>query len=139
MRIEGRIFKRKETGKFWAVEVPALGVHTQGRSRKEAYEMAKDAIETVIDADGFKVNIHPLDHDFFAVTANVTKLLVAAIIKRKRLEKGFTAQQVADRMGEKSVTGYLRYEQGISLPSLEKLSDIMIAIDPSYEPVLKIA
>jgi len=41
-------------------------------------------------------------------------------------------------MGEKSVTGYLRYEQGKVLPSLEKLSQIMVAIDPYLEPVLKI-
>lgn len=138
MKIAGRLIKNSETAKFWAVEIPSLGIHTQGRSKKEAYEMAKDAIETVIDQKGFHAEVIPMDEDFFAITANDTKMLIAAIIKRQRALKGLTAAQVAHNMGEKSVTGYLRYEQGKSLPSIEKLTEIMVAIDPALEPILKI-
>ncbi len=35
--------------KILAVEFPALGIHTQGKSKAEAYEMAKDALEAVVD------------------------------------------------------------------------------------------
>jgi predicted RNase H-like HicB family nuclease len=138
MKIAGRLIRNAQTGKFWAVDIPSLGIHTQGKSKKEAYEMAKNAIETVIDQPRFQVEIQPMDDDFFSITANDAKILVAAIIKRQRARKGLTAAQVAHNMGEKSVTGYLRYEQGKTLPSIEKLSDILIAIDPFLEPVLKI-
>jgi predicted RNase H-like HicB family nuclease len=138
MKIDGRLARNAETGKFWAVDIPSLGIHTQGKTKKEAYEMAKNAVETIIDQPGFQVDIQPMDDNFFSITANDAKKLVAAIIKRQRSLKGLTAAQVALKMGEKSVTGYLRYEQGKTLPSIEKLSDILIAIDPFLEPVLKI-
>lgn len=138
MRIEGKIFKNAETGNYYAVEVPALGIHTQGKSKKEAYEMAKDAIETVIDVEGFQVSIQPQKDGSFAVSASDMKPLISKILKQKRSEWNLTAKEVADKMGEKSITGYLRYEQGKVLPTIEKLSDIMTAIDPSLEPILKI-
>ncbi len=39
MRLFGRMY---EDGGFWVVEIPLLEAMTQGRSREEALEMAKD-------------------------------------------------------------------------------------------------
>ena len=67
MRFEGYLVK---SGKFWAVEIPLLHIHTQGRSRKDAYAMAKDAIESLLEEKEFKVRIHPGQADTFAIEAN---------------------------------------------------------------------
>ena len=56
MRFGGRVIK---IDRYWAVEVPILGVVTQGRTKKEAYEMIADAIETLINKEGFKVEVYP--------------------------------------------------------------------------------
>lgn len=134
MKLEGYL---KKVGSYWAVEFPPLGVHTQGRSKKDAYEMAKDAIETVADHT-FTVDIEASGDLTFTVEASDQKKLISYILKRSRTLSGLTAKQVAMRMKEKSITGYLRYEQGKSTPSIEKFSEILTAIDPSKEPVLKI-
>ena len=38
MRVEGR-FCTGRSGKWWAIEVPILDIYTQGRTKKEAFEM----------------------------------------------------------------------------------------------------
>ena len=43
MRFEGRV---KKDGRFWLVEIPAFDAVTQGRTKREAFEMAEDLIET---------------------------------------------------------------------------------------------
>ncbi len=50
-----------------------------------------------------------------------------------------TLAEVARRLGQKSPNAYARYEQGKSLPTVEKLYKLMKAIDPSFEPILKVA
>ena len=40
MKIEGKLIK---SGKWWAVEIPLLLVHTQGKTKRQAYLMAADA------------------------------------------------------------------------------------------------
>ena len=50
MKIEGKI---KKSGKWWAVEVPLLLVFTQGKTKKSALLMIKEAIEELIDVKGF--------------------------------------------------------------------------------------
>lgn len=138
MKIEGRVFKNKDTGKFYAVEVPALSLHTQSRTLKEAYEMAKEAIEIAINKTDFTVEIIPAKDGIFHVRSSNLKYLLAGILRSKRLDRGLTASQVATAMNEKSVTGYLRYERAESEPSMNKFTEILLAMDSNLEPVLKI-
>ncbi len=39
LRLSG---KMEKAGKYWAIEVPLLYIYTQGRTKKEAFEMLKD-------------------------------------------------------------------------------------------------
>jgi len=54
MRLSGRVFK---VGRYWAVEVPMLGVVTQGRTRKEVFEMIADAIQALANKRAFHVEV----------------------------------------------------------------------------------
>ena len=56
MRFSGRIFRE---GKYWAIEVPVLDVVTQGRTRREAYSMIGDAVESLVNKKDFKVTVFP--------------------------------------------------------------------------------
>ena len=81
MKIEGKI---KRSGKWWAVEVPLLLVFTQGRTKKSALLMIKEAIEELIDVKGFEVSIDNVQAGTFSVAANNTKWLMAFILKQQR-------------------------------------------------------
>ena len=65
--------------------------------------------------------------------------MIALMLKRQREAHRLTLAEVARRLGQKSPNAYARYEQGKSLPTVEKLNKLMKAIDPECEPILKVA
>jgi predicted RNase H-like HicB family nuclease len=138
MRFEGRTWKDKGS-KYWLIEVPLLDVTTQGTSKKDAYRMIADAIETLIHQKGFKINARSTGRENFTIGANDENALIALMLKRQREAHHLTLVEVANRLGQKSPNAYARYEQGKSVPTVEKLKQLMKAIDPGFEPVLKIA
>lgn len=138
MRFEGRIWKDKGS-KYWLVEVSLLEVMTQGTSKNDAYFMISDAIEGLVNQKGFKVDVRPLDRESFTVGASRESAMIALMLKRQREAHRLTLAEVARRLGQKSPNAYARYEQGKSLPTLEKLNKLMKAIDPAFEPILKVA
>lgn len=138
MRFEGRVWKDKAS-KFWLVEVPLLDVMTQGTSKQDAYRMIADAIEVLVDRKGFKVNVQPLGGAELTVGANQGGVLIALMLKRQREAHHLTLMEVARRLHSKSPNTFARYEQGKSVPTVEKLNQLMKAIDPEFEPILRVA
>ncbi|MDZ4661084.1 MAG: helix-turn-helix domain-containing protein [Pseudomonadota bacterium] len=138
MKLEGFLKKPSSKEKIWAIEIPAIGIFTQGKSKKDAYLMAKDAIETVVDEKGFAVVIEPLGDLSFSVSANEQRLLIGLLLRRQRAISGLTLMEVAKRLHSKSPNAYGRYEQGKVLPSLDKLAELLRAIDEDLDPILKI-
>ncbi len=135
MKIEGKLVR---SGKWWAVEIPLLLVHTQGKTKKQAYLMAADAVEAIVDEKGFKVTVSEGPDNLFCVGSNNDSLLMALALKQQRSEHHLSVRDVARRLGSNSPSAYSRYEQGKVKPSLDKFSQILKAIDPHLEPVLKV-
>jgi len=133
MKIEGRLQK---IGKFWAVEIPLLLIHTQGRSKKDALEMAEDAVETIIDRKGFRAKVSLVDDARFVVGTNDDQALFAMILRQQRGAKSLSIREVAARLGSRSPTAYARYESGGTTLSIDKFTEILQAIDADAEPVL---
>ncbi len=133
MRLAGRVFK---VGKFWAIEVPILGVVTQGYTKKEAYEMIADAIESLVNKKGFKVEVFPGKGDYFELGSPDLSSLTAFLLRRQRMKQGLTLVEVAKRLGAKSHNTYARYEQGKSIPTIEKFSKLLSALSPDNDFVL---
>jgi predicted RNase H-like HicB family nuclease len=136
MRFEGRIVK---DGKFWLVEVPAFDALTQGRTKREAYEMVKDLIETMADTRGFEVVVYPTGKESFEVGANRTGVLIALLLRRQRERQGLSLAEAAQRLGQRSRNAYARYEQGATMPTIEKLEQLLEAIAPDQKIVWRIA
>ena len=134
MRLSGRVFK---SGRFWAVEVPILNVVTQGRTKKEAFLMIADSIESLADREDFRVEVFPGRGQRFEVGANDQGALMAFLLKRLRLKKGLSLLQVAEILGIKSPNAYARYEQGVSVPTVEKLTQLLSAVSPGADFVLR--
>ena len=108
MRFAGRVFK---AGRFWAIEVPLLGVATQGRTRAEALAMVADAIEALVHRRGFKVQVHLGSGGYFEVGAEDPALLVALLLRRLRARHHLSLAEVARRLGAASHNAYARYDE----------------------------
>lgn len=65
MRFEGKVVR---DGRWWLAEIPLLGAMTQGRTRKEAFEMIADWLETMINTKGFRATVHARGTTEFEVT-----------------------------------------------------------------------
>jgi len=133
MRFAGRVFK---CGFHWAVEVPILDVVTQGRSRRDAPEMIADAIESLVRRDGFVIKVFPGAGEEFEIGATDEAALTALLLRRARARSGLSLAEVAARLGAKSINGYARYEQGRSIPSVRKLSQLYAAVGRTGDFVL---
>ncbi len=134
MRLAGRIWK---DGKFWLAEVPMLDAMTQGRTRPEAFRMLADLIETMADKKGFRVRLYPTLRGAFEIGSDDAATLVAIMLRRQREKHGLSLSAVARRLGARSKTAYARYEQGRSVPTVEKLFELLAAVAPSEDFVLQ--
>ena len=133
MRFSGKIFK---DGKFWLAEIPILDLMTQGRTKKEAYEMVADMLETMVNREGFRIQVHKGTKNSFEVSSSEPKHMVSLLLQRKREISGLSLSQVASRLGTTSRNTYARYEQGRSVPSVEKLNELLHAVCPQTDIVI---
>ena len=125
MRFAGRVFR---VGRHWAVEVPILEVVSQGRTKRDALDMIADAVESLANRPGFKLDVFPGAGEHFEVGSEDQATLVALLLKRARHRAGLTLAQVAQRLGATSINAYARYEQGRSIPTVKKLSQLFAAV-----------
>lgn len=133
MRFDGRVFR---VGRHWAIEVPILGVASQGRTKKGAYGMIADAIESLVNKGHFKVRVYPGAGKYFEIGASDEAALTAFMLRRTRLRAGLTLAEAAQRLGAKSLNAYARYEQGRAVPTVVKLSKLLAAVVPARDFVL---
>ena len=139
MRLFGRVY---EDDAFWLVEIPLLEAMTQGHTRDEALTMAKDLVESLANCPGFSVTIHcgggggGGGGDVFEVGSTDVRGMVALLLRRQRERSGLTLAEAAERLGARSRNAYARYEQGVSVPTVEKLSQLIEAVSPEGDFVL---
>ncbi len=134
MRFEGNIWKEK---KHWLVEVPILDVMTQGRTRKEALAMLGDAIEALVDQKGFKVDVYPVDRHCLEVGSRDVATIIAFMLRRWRQKHRLSLAQIAEQLGQGSRNAFARYEQGAAVPTVTKLAELLSAIEPGHDFVLR--
>ena len=134
MRLEGKLWKDSE--KFWLIEIPMLDLMTQGRTKKEALSMMVDAMETLVNRKGFHADIQAGKNGKVSVGTNDLALLIALLLKRQREKSGLSLEEVSRRLGVRSRNAYARYEQGTSVPTVSKLTELLRVIDPSRDVVL---
>jgi hypothetical protein len=134
MRFQGTLLKDRG---FWLAEVPVFDAMTQGRSRKEALAMVADWFVTMADRKGFAVEIQPVGRDVFEVSTVDARRMISLMLQRQRHKSGLSLAQVAEKLGVKSRNAYARYEQGVSVPTVEKLDELLRAVAPGRDLVLQ--
>jgi hypothetical protein len=134
MKLEGRVWK---DGKWWLVGVSLLDVMTQGHTKAGALEMIADAVESLVNVEGFKVTVSGAKGENFYIGANRPAQLVALLLRRQRAAHQLSLADVTERLGQSSRGSYARYEAGKREPSIEKLGELLGAIDPSLDFVIQ--
>jgi DNA-binding XRE family transcriptional regulator len=117
-------------------EVPLFEALTQGRTRREALEMIEDWFASMVDRPGFSVEALSTGEDEFEVTSTDLKSMISLLLQRRRQESGLSLADAAERLGVKSRNAYARYERGDSVPTIEKLDQLLKAISPDRDVVL---
>jgi predicted RNase H-like HicB family nuclease len=85
MELEGKVWKE---GKWWVIEVPCLNVATQGKTKKEAFLMIKDAVFELMkvsfrDLDKqFNITVHDYKGNSFGLTSSDNKILLSFLLIR---------------------------------------------------------
>ena len=119
--------KLTKSGRWWAIEIPALEAFTQARTKSEALLMAASAVDDLAGrALGTRAR---LDGDRILIEAEDAGALVALVLRQKRSRAGLTLQQMATRLGSASPNSYARYEKGRTMPSVEVLDRLLRAVD----------
>ena len=132
MMLRGQI---RRSGRWWSADVPAAGVFTQGRSRKDARAMIADALESIIDRRGFKVRVGELGPAAngaidVIVEASEPSRLASYVLRYQREKHGISLARAARAIGQTSKTAYARYEQGHVVPTLDKFAELLGAVAP---------
>lgn len=137
MIFEGRVIAPVNGQGRWEVKIPQLGVFTQGKSETNAYRMAADALQTLVDDKSFRVEVVPTSGGRFLVRANDSRPLIARWLYRMRVDKGLSLREAAARMGASSSEAWARYESGRASPTMEKLTELVHVVDPTADFMLK--
>jgi predicted RNase H-like HicB family nuclease/DNA-binding XRE family transcriptional regulator len=139
MRIDGKMHQEKDG---WIVEVPILGVFTQGDSIEEAREMARDAVGLMLEdhTDGKvtekDVKVIQGEAGTFELETAATKALTTLILRQVRSNKKLSQAELAALMGVSSRNAIGQYEEGRSEPGLAKLQEILGAMGYEFKLTL---
>ncbi len=90
--------------------------------------MAADLVETLVDVEGFTVQVYPLQQNRFELASGDSRLMIALMLKRQRQHHGLSLAQVAVKLNSSSRNAYARYEQGRVTPTVEKLAELLSAV-----------
>jgi len=106
---------------------------TQGRSRAEALEMIADWFAVMVSRPRFAMRVVNVHGNSFEVAADDTRTMIGLLLRRQRQKSGLSLAAVAERLGARSRNAYARYEQGATVPTVEKLAELLRAIAPDCE------
>lgn len=130
MKLVGKIIKTK--GKPpWIVEVQSLDLVTQGRTKTEALEMLVDAVTSLIDDSKFIASVSS-EGDEVLLSCNDPGALLALMLQRQRAAVNITLADAAKKMHSASKNAYRQYETGDRSPTIDKLNELLFAIDKDF-------
>jgi len=143
METEGRIWKSK---KQWLVEVPALDVMTQGKTKKEALSMIRVALYDLtqcyfdeVDTKALKIIVTEYKKGILSISSDNNKLFGAFFLRRQREKNGATVRQVAKRLGSSSPNAFSQYERGKTNMTLDQFVRLIQAANPTAHHRLQVS
>ena len=99
--------------------------------------MPADMVETMANKEGFRVKVALVSGNEFEVGSTDHNYLISLLLKRKRELSSLSLSQAAKRLGASPRNAYARYEQGRSNPTIDKLNELLYAVCPDADFVIK--
>ncbi|HEX5045760.1 MAG TPA: helix-turn-helix transcriptional regulator [Gammaproteobacteria bacterium] len=90
-----------------------------------------------VNRKAFAVSVHPVTGDEIELASEDTRAMISLLLQRQRQKSGLSLAQVSERLGATSRNAYARYERGITVPSVEKLDQLLRAVAPNREIVVR--
>lgn len=134
MRFDGHVYKE---GSHWLAEIPILQAMSQGKTKREALAMIGDWVTTMVDRPSFSVTVHPGPRGHFEIESSDAAAMTALLLQRKRESSGLSLADVARRLNARSRNAYARYERGDAVPSVDKLDELLRAVSPNGDFVIR--
>ena len=142
MELVGKVWK---DGKFWIVEVPAIDVCTQGRTKKDALMMIQEAILELMaeyfpinDIKNIKLEVFNIEKNAIGIKASNNSLIVSFSLIRQREQSQSTVREVAGRLGFSSPNAYAQYERGNMCIGLDQYERLLQAANPTRPLSLRV-
>ena len=99
--------------------------------------MLADAFESLINRRGFQVTVGDYgEGDEVLIGANEPAGLAAYVLKYQREVHGLSLSQAADALGASSRNAYARYEQGRTVPTIDKFTELLRAVAPEIAVII---
>jgi hypothetical protein len=130
MRFQGTLYK---DGRHWLAEVSVFDAMTQGRTRADTLSMMADWFETLLGTAAGSVRAIAVTRTDFEIVADDTARMISLLLRRQRQRSGLSLAEAADRLGARSRNAYARYEQGRTVPTVEKLDELLKAVAPGRD------
>lgn len=135
MWLEGLVFKAADG---WVAESEPLDVITQGKSRRDAMAMLKDAIELLAEDSKCRLTVEVRQGAGDAVFLGCPdiKAWFAFLLRRQRQIGQVTAQEAARRLGSRYKNAYAAYEQAKREPSIDMMAKLLTAANPGAQVIM---
>ena len=98
--------------------------------------MIEDWFATMVDRPDFSVTVDLIGRGQFEVSSEDLRSMISLLLRRQRNSSGLSLAEAAERLGVKSRNAYARYERGESLPTIEKLDQLLDAAAPGRDLVV---
>jgi ribosome-binding protein aMBF1 (putative translation factor) len=83
------------------------------------------------------VHVRSTSQSEFEVGSDDSRAMISLLLRRQRQKSGLSLAQAAERLGAKSRNAYARYEQGRCAPTVEKLDELLRAVAPNRDIVVR--
>ena len=115
-----------KSGKFYEVKCETLLAFTQGKTKKEAYEMMGNWVRTMLDDPDFPFEVSPRKEGFFISFRDV-KAVFGLMLSQLQVHSEKSVDVVVKEAGYKSRNAYHQYKNGkheMGLSTLQRLADV---------------
>jgi len=84
-----------------------------------------------------EIDLYPRGGESFELGSDDNAAFYGLLLRRQRQALGLSLRDVAERMGMKSRNAYARYEQGRAVPTIQKFAELLKAVNPKVEIVVR--
>lgn len=121
---------------WYAVDIPMVHLHTQGKTLKEALAMASDAVEELVNTRNFKATPVKLGANSFGLRLSDSNAFLRAALKQNRCNSSMSIRDVVATLGLSSPNAYGKYENTEISAAFSKFIELMSAVAKDFETMI---